>query len=124
MLAFFTRIPHLLWAGATYLFAAKRRRVTAIATSAILIIAAILWIIHTRQVAREAVQEAELAQAQVGVLVDARAADAASLGTREASQAAARNKEEIDRAKTEAALRAHPSWADERVPAAVLDSLR
>lgn len=101
----------------------RRKRTLAAMTVAILIAAlGIAWVSHRH--AQEARVERDVAQAGEKVLTQARHADEAAVGEMQASHDAIRMEEETNRAKTEAALSAHPDWSDQPVPDDVLGSLR
>ena len=102
---------------------AHRKWVVAAITVA-LIIATVLAIRHYRTEAVEARVDAEIAEAGVETLDQARRTDNKVQANLEQSKAAIRTREEEHRVATEDALQHHQDWANQPVPDDVLRSLR
>lgn len=115
-------------AAARWLAGGGRWKVAAGVITTLAVAAALtLTLIKLRSVQRENTElseSLEAAKGEVDLLRKARTADAAAVTQRDAARIIIYKEEEAGRAKTEAALAANPDWANQPVPAAVLDSLR
>lgn len=111
-------------AGSKWLAHRGRWKLAAVAITAILVAILIHQVRagHKRETALR--EDLAASQGEVQLLRDAREADSRALAERDAVRTDITEKENKGRAKTEAALAANPNWANQPVPAAVLDSLR
>jgi hypothetical protein len=89
------------------------------------LVALLIFQVRTGRNENEALTDSLAAsQGEVALLRQARQADSAALTDNSARKAIISKGEAIGRKRTEAALAAHPAWANQPVPADVLASLR
>jgi hypothetical protein len=113
-----------LLTAAKWVLGGGRWKIVLIALTAILI--ALLY--HNWRSARAERDEARVAldasRGEVALLRKAKVADDAAVTHNRVARTRIAAKEVTGRAKTEAALARHPDWADQPIPADIIDSLR
>lgn len=82
------------------------------------------WIVRTHYTAKAATAELKLAQEDNNLLIRADTADDRAVTGNLARKASITHKETQGLARTQRALDAHPDWAQQPIPADVIDSLR